>query len=200
LRAPPAKLHQDPPLSTTTLYLPAAPHIALLSRTRSNARHSPVVFHFTATCPIARRTSSQPSHSHFLLLPCIPASLRSFCYSCRFCCPHSAVVSQPSQTRSCPTPSPPEEPETLAPARCPSWPFARPPPKRGGSRRCSTSPKGRKHVATSHIGQRHCAASKSGSAGMLPRTSRSASTLGRRKLGLQPTGERGARRKDMPSR
>jgi hypothetical protein len=25
----------------------------------------------------------------------------------------------------------------------PSWPFARPPPKRGGSRRCSTFPKGR---------------------------------------------------------
>jgi hypothetical protein len=55
----------------------------------------------------------------------------------------AAVSPQPSQTRSCPTPSPPEEPDTLASA--PSWPFARPPPKRGGSRRCSTSPKGREY-------------------------------------------------------
>jgi hypothetical protein len=42
LRAPPAKLHQDPPFPTTS-YLPTAPHIALLSRTHSNTRHSPVV-------------------------------------------------------------------------------------------------------------------------------------------------------------
>jgi hypothetical protein len=39
------------------LDLPTAPHIALLSRTHSNARHSPVVLHFTATCLIARPTS-----------------------------------------------------------------------------------------------------------------------------------------------
>jgi hypothetical protein len=37
LRAALAKLHQDPPFPTTP-YLSAAPHIALLSRTRSNAR------------------------------------------------------------------------------------------------------------------------------------------------------------------
>jgi hypothetical protein len=58
LRAPPAKLHQDPPCPTTS-YLPTAPHIALLSRTHANTRHSPVVLHFTAICLIARPTSSQ---------------------------------------------------------------------------------------------------------------------------------------------
>ena len=47
---------------------PAAPHIALLSRTRSNARHSPVVFHFTATCPIARPTSFQVTPTSFSCL------------------------------------------------------------------------------------------------------------------------------------
>jgi hypothetical protein len=89
------------------------------------------------------QTHQLPSHSHFPLLPCIPASLRSFCNSCHSCCHPSSVVSQPSQTPPCPTPSPPEGPDALAPA--PSWPFARPPPKRDGSRRCSTSPKGREH-------------------------------------------------------
>jgi hypothetical protein len=64
LRAPPAKLHQDPPFPATP-YLPAAPRVALLSRTRSNTRLSPVVFHFTATCPIARPTSSQITSTSF---------------------------------------------------------------------------------------------------------------------------------------
>jgi hypothetical protein len=116
-RASPAKAkqvaicahHQRLNYIKTPPYLPAAPPIVLLSRTRSNAnaRHSPVVFHFTATpCPIARPTSSQVTPpAHFLLLPCIPASLRSFCYSCHFCRRRSAVVSQLSQT-----PPPPPQP------------------------------------------------------------------------------------------
>jgi uncharacterized membrane protein YgcG len=49
LRAPPAKLHQDPPFPTTS-YLPTAPHIALLSRT-----------HSLQYPPLARRT---PFHRH----------------------------------------------------------------------------------------------------------------------------------------
>jgi hypothetical protein len=64
LRAPPAKLHQDPPFPTTP-YLPAAPRFALHSRTRSNTRLSSVVFQFTATCPIARPTSSQVTSTSF---------------------------------------------------------------------------------------------------------------------------------------
>jgi hypothetical protein len=115
LRAPPPKLHHDPPFPTTS-YLPTAPHIALLSRTHSNARHSPVVLHFTATCLIARPTHQLPSHSYFLLLSCIPASLRSFCNSCHSRCHRSSVVSQPSQTPPCPTPSPPERRETRRPS------------------------------------------------------------------------------------
>jgi hypothetical protein len=45
------------------------------------------------------------SHSHFLPLSCIPASLRSFCNSCHSRC--RSAVSQPSQTPPCPTPAPP---------------------------------------------------------------------------------------------
>jgi hypothetical protein len=47
--------------------LPAAPRarVTLHSRTRSNTRLSSVVFHFTATCPIARPTSSQVTSTSF---------------------------------------------------------------------------------------------------------------------------------------
>jgi hypothetical protein len=111
LRAPPAKLHQDPPrFPPPPIYLPAAPHIALLSHTRSNARHSPVVFHFTATCPIARPTSSQVTPTSF--------SGRAYPHHCApFAIPVIPVVvvppSFPSRARHhrvqcCPTPSPPE--------------------------------------------------------------------------------------------
>jgi hypothetical protein len=139
LRAPPAKLHQDPrfppphicPLRSIS---PSFPALTPMPATRSSYSISPPL----ASLPDPPSTSSQVTHSHFLLLSCIPASLRSFCKSCHSRCHRSSVVSQPSQTPPCPTPSPPERPgPALAPA--PSWPFARPPPKRGGSRRCSTS-------------------------------------------------------------
>jgi hypothetical protein len=78
-------------------------------------------------------------YSHFLLLPYILASLRSFCHSYHFCCHHSAIVSQPSQTPPCPTPSPLEGPDALASA--PSWPFARPPPQGEGVPGFALNPK-----------------------------------------------------------
>jgi hypothetical protein len=74
LRAPPAKLHQDPPFPTTP-YLPAAPHTALISRTHSNARHSPVIARPTSSqgTPTSFSCRACPHHCAPFAIPAIPA-------------------------------------------------------------------------------------------------------------------------------
>jgi hypothetical protein len=150
LRAPPAKLATSrPPVSHHPLsthcapYRPPFPHS--LQQCLPLARRIPFRRHLPHC-----QTRQLPSHSHFLLLPCIPASLRSFCNSCQ---PFLFVVivppSFPSRARHHRIQLHPlltEGPDALAPA--PPWPLARPPPKSpwGGSRRCSTSPKGREQA------------------------------------------------------
>jgi hypothetical protein len=110
LRAPPAKLHQDPLLPTTPYICPLRP----ISPSFPALTPMPVTRPSYSISPPPASLSGPPapkSHSHFLLLPCIPTSLRSFCNSCLSCCHHSSsVVSQPSQTPPCPTPPPPGKP------------------------------------------------------------------------------------------
>jgi hypothetical protein len=148
LRAPPAKLHQDPPFPTTP-YLPAAPHVALLSRTRSNARLSPVVFHFTATCSIARPTSSQgtptsfscrayPHHCAPFATPVIPVVIVPPSFPSR--ARHHRVQLHPLLRDQTPSRPPPLGLSLDHPPRGAGAGAARP-PRKGGSTRFRFEPK-----------------------------------------------------------
>jgi hypothetical protein len=80
--------------------------------------------------PLPSPVAAYPHHCAPFAIPVIPVAR----------CHRSSVVSQPSQAPPCPTPSPPERPDALAPV--PSWPFAQPPPQEGWEQALLDLPEG----------------------------------------------------------